>query len=317
MAAGPARRDHALAAALGDALQPRPDGAVGGLEQPAQRLRARRRDRRGRARRRGGHHPRRAERRAAVLQRLGRLPEQDAADGVAGLQGRAAGHRPGGRAGGAAPGVPGPGDDRRARQHRPARGLPGRHRVVLAAPTRCRAGWTASAPDGVEVDLGLRWRLLVQLAALGGTDRPTLDRVPRRRAHRDLPGRPRARGRLAARTTPRRRGRGGASPGPRTCPTTSSRPPDRACGCPARSTSRRRTSSGSSPTCPRRPRTARAGCSPTRRAGSSRSPRRTPRPCDRAARLAGDETLDLSLRRQLRVMADELQRRLRAREVPA
>jgi aminopeptidase N len=33
--------------------------------------------------------------------------------------------------------------------------------------------------------------------------------------------------------------------------------------------------------------------------------------------LAGDETLDLSLRRQLRVMADELQRRLVTRSVPA
>ena len=40
-------------------------------------------------------------------------------------------------------------------------------------------------------------------------------------------------------------------------------------------------------------------------------------PCTWPSRLAGDESLDLSLRRQLRVMADELQRRLTARAVPA
>ena len=36
---------------------------------------------------------------------------------------------------------------------------------------------TGDVPDGIDVDLSLRWRLLVQLAALGGTDRAALDRL--------------------------------------------------------------------------------------------------------------------------------------------
>ena len=140
------------------------------------------------------------------------------------------------------------------------------------------SSWLAGdVPEGIHADLSLRWRLLVQLAALGGTDRAALDRClprspPPRRASTTPAPSPRSR------TTRPRRGPGAASPARRTCPTTSSRPPARGCGCPARSTSRRRTSNASSPTCPRRRRTAPAGCSRTPPAGSSRSPPRTRTP---------------------------------------
>ena len=74
-------------------------------------------------------------------------------------------------------------------------------------PTRpCSApGWPATdLPEGVPLDLDLRWRVLVQLATLGrgrpGRARP----AARGRAHGGRPGAPRRRARLAA----RRRGEG-------------------------------------------------------------------------------------------------------------
>ena len=36
-------------------------------------------------------------------------------------------------------------------------------------------GWLTTAPDGIDVDLDVRWRLLTQLATLGGTSRAELD----------------------------------------------------------------------------------------------------------------------------------------------
>ena len=227
------------------------------------------------------------------------LAEQDAADGVAGQQGRAAGRGPACRPRGAAPGLPGAGHDRRARQHRAAGGLPGRDRLVqqrrrgLAVAGRRRAGRGRRRPQPALAAAGAARRAGRHGPRERSTASSPTSPPPRRASTTPAPS-PRCP------TTRPRPGRGAASPAPRTCPTTSSRRPARACGCPARSTSRRRTSSGSSPTCPPPPRTARAGCSPTRRAGSSRSPPRDPRTVHLAERLAGDESLDLSLRRQLR-----------------
>ena len=88
-------------------------------------------------------------------------------------------------------------------------------------PTCCAAG--SPAPDGIDVDLDLRWRLLVQLATLGGTDRAELDAAlaadadpPPRRSSTPAPSR---------RSRPRRprSWRGSASPVPVESPTTSSR----------------------------------------------------------------------------------------------
>jgi aminopeptidase N len=53
-------------------------------------------------------------------------------------------------------------------------------------------GWLDRAPDGIEADSDVRWRLLVQLAALGGTDQAALDAALADDPDRRHPGAPRA-----------------------------------------------------------------------------------------------------------------------------
>ena len=49
-----------------------------------------------------------------------------------------------------------------------------RFAVSSASDPEVLRGWLAAPPEGIDLDLDLRWRLLVQLAALGATDRAEL-----------------------------------------------------------------------------------------------------------------------------------------------
>jgi aminopeptidase N len=171
-------------------------------------------------------------------------------------------------------------------------------------------------PAGVDVDLGLRWRFLVQLAALGGTDRATLDRfladeptatsrVDHARAVASLPddaAKAWAWGRFTgAEDVPnyelQATGQGMWLPGQEHLTT----PYVERFFAELPSTTKHR--SGwvlADAACWFFPITS-----------------TDPATVQLADRLAGDETLDLSLRRQLRVMSDELRRRLDVRSVPA
>ena len=116
--------------------------------------------------------------------------------------------------------------------------LPGA--VIGTAPTRScfAAGSTATGlPDGVPLDLDLRWRVLVRLATLGAVDLAELDRQLDAEPTSGRPGAPRRRARVAARTRRPRRGPGRASPVRSTCPTTSSRRWASASGAAARRSS--------------------------------------------------------------------------------
>ena len=129
-------------------------------------------------------------------------------------------------------------------------------------------------PDGIELDLDLRWRVLVRLA-IARRGRPArARRRAGRRADRPVAASS-TRGRWRRCPTRRPRpGPGSGSPARSTCPTTSSRPPASACGGSARSSSPSRTSTATSTSCPA-PSTVRQGwvladAAPSR---SSRSPR--------------------------------------------
>ena len=155
-----------------------------------------------------------------------------------------------------------------------AGGVPGRHRAPRPTPA-VLAAWLDGdrLPEGVPLDLDLRWRVLVA-AGHPRRGRPRRARPPARgRAHRRGPGAPRGRARLAARRRGEGLGLGAASPARPTCPTTSSRRSAWASGAAGRRSSPRRTSSATSPTCPTPSRCAAAGCWPTRPSTSSRGPR--------------------------------------------
>ncbi len=219
---------------------------------------------------------------------------------------------------------------------RRAVGKPGRHRgparsaLQLAAfrtpspraPTADRLRrWLAAEhlPDRLELDLDLRWRVLVRLAALGAIDRDELRRHAGRRAHRRSHGRAhRARSRRCPTPRPRR------SPGthftgePR-------RPQLRARGGRPRDVARRPGGAhravrrrATSPSCPRRPRSA-SGWVLGRRDGvllpAHLAERGHPRSGPGAARRRRASTS--SVRRRLVDAADELARRLAVREAYA
>jgi aminopeptidase N len=190
------------------------------------------------------------------------------------------------------------------------------------AVASCRSGEAVSrwlggeVPDGVDVDLSLRWRLLVQQAALGATDRSSLDaalaqeptatsRVDHARAVASLPdetAKAWAWGRFTGvEDVPnyelQATGQGMWVPGQEhlTAPYV-----DRYFDDLPSTTSHRSGWVLADAACWFFPLTS-----------------QDPATVDRATRLAEDESLDLSLRRQLRVMADELRRRLAARPGPA
>ncbi len=177
--------------------------------------------------------------------------------------------------------------------------------------------WLAGGvPDGVDLDLSLRWRLLVQLAALGGTDRASLDsfladeptatsRVDHARAVASLPddaAKAWAWGRFTgAEDVPnyelQATGQGMWLPGQEHLTTPYV---ERFFADLPTTTSHRSGWVLADAACWFFPITS-----------------GEPGTVHLAERLAGDESLDLSLRRQLRIMADELRRRLTARAVPA
>ncbi|KRF32386.1 aminopeptidase N [Nocardioides sp. Soil805] len=171
-------------------------------------------------------------------------------------------------------------------------------------------------PDGVEVDLGLRWRLLVRLAALGGTDRRTLDRF--------LADEPTATSRVdharAVASMPDDESKAWAwarFTGVEDVPNYELQATGQGMWLPDQEHL----------TTPYVDRFfADLPATPSHRTGWVLADAacwffpitsRDPETVHRAARLADDGTLDLSLRRQLRVMADELQRRQDARRVSA
>ncbi len=189
--------------------------------------------------------------------------------------------------------------------------------VASCHSTEALSRWLdGKVPDGVDVDLSLRWRLLVQLASLGGTDRRTLDRcladeptatsrVDHARAVASLPdeaAKAWAWGRFTgAESVPnyelQATGQGMWRPGHEhlTSPYV-----ERFFADLPETTSHRTGWVLADAACWFFPITS-----------------RDPATVARAERLAGDESLDTSLRRQLRVMADELQRRQGARTVTA
>ena len=81
-----------------------------------------------------------------------------------------------------------PAGSRRARPRAPRSASSGRLPVGSELPARRRSGWRsrtatdagelrgwlAATPDGIDLDLDLRWRILVRLAGLGATDRDEL-----------------------------------------------------------------------------------------------------------------------------------------------
>ena len=174
---------------------------------------------RGRAAPGGGRDPARdpGHRRRRAVELRGRHPRRQAAA------------RPGGGPGavprrGAAPGRERPGELRV--QLAAVRGA-----VASAADPELLRRWLAGdvpAP-GVEVDLDLRWRILVRLATLGAVGRTELDAAfdaePSAKAAVD-----RVRRWPRCPTRRRRSSPGATSPGTRRPPTTRSRRPGRACG---------------------------------------------------------------------------------------
>ncbi|WP_457206956.1 aminopeptidase N [Nocardioides sp. P5_C9_2] len=173
-----------------------------------------------------------------------------------------------------------------------------------------------TVPDGIDVDLSLRWRLLVRLAALGGTDRTTLDRF--------LAEQPTATSRVdharAVASLPDDASKAwawGRFTGVEDVPNYELQATGQGMWLPDQEHL-------TTPYVERfftdLPQT------PSHRTGWVLADAacwffpitsRDPATVNRADRLSGDESLDLSLRRQLRVMADELRRRQDARSVPA
>ena len=216
LGAGPARRDHGRRAEGAAAGHRRHPAAGRGLEQRAQRLP----QRRGRPGRRARPARGRAARsRTATTPSSTRMPWVPgkvvplSADPAAALRRvHAAALRQGRDRRRPAPRCSSPRS--RPRSARPP------------TPASCAPGWPGRVlPDGIELDLDLRWRMLVQLAVLGETDR---DGAGRRARPPSPPPAPASstRGRSPRCPTPRPRpGPGSASPARSTCPTTSSRPP--------------------------------------------------------------------------------------------
>lgn len=171
-------------------------------------------------------------------------------------------------------------------------------------------------PDGIDVDLSLRWRLLVQLAALGGTDRTTLDRF--------LADEPTATSRVdharAVASLPDDAAKAwawGRFTGAEDVPNYELQATGQGMWLPDQEhlttpyVERFFTDLPETPSHRTGWVLADAAC------WFFPITSRDPATVDQADRLAGDESLDLSLRRQLRVMADELQRRQGARSVSA
>jgi aminopeptidase N len=183
-------------------------------------------------------------------------------------------------------------------------------------PEEVSSWLTGDVPEGIHADLSLRWRLLVRLAALGGTDRAALDRL--------LAEEPTATSRVdharAVASLPDDEAKAwawGRFTGAEDVPNYELQATGQGMWVPGQEHL----------TTPYVERFfADLPSTPSHRSGWVLADAacwffpltsQDPHTVRQAGRLAGDESLDLSLRRQLRVMADELERRLAVRAVPA
>ena len=257
----------------------------------------------------GYHHgvagPRgRARRRRREPSRRGHRGLRAAHDALVARLGRAAG-----RAGRGAPACT---RRRSRRSRRPSPGRVGSWRRSAPSsprpPTSTRSSvWAGGGdlPEGIALDVDLRWRVLVRLATLGAVDLDRLDaelaveptgdaRVSHAKARASLPDRGgQGLGVVLLHRRDRRR------------QLRAQRRRASACGAAARSRSPGRTSTATSPTSPRRSRCAAAGCS--RDAAQYFFPRTSleEETLERAQALVADGSMDLSLRRRLADEADD------------